>query len=238
MNAAAATYLPKVTVVGKRRTINYQKEQELPSIPKGELNQIINDRVTTNLEKLQKLKELEFKYDVWGADGWKQRLNSTYQENIRTGTSLDGKIFRGQLAKGILETLDKGFAVVDMVSIGMSQRGGGLEIPFIGGVTQLIVSDLSRDMDEFMYENALTRGSIYMDKFVNTRGKQTLMGVYTSKEVMMTIIQQGGILLTKNPSEYSLTPTAPNGKKFDFYIFFSKKQDSKLIKNFGVLPTK
>jgi hypothetical protein len=247
MSGGAATLLPNVTIMSSRKGAQPSSQKSGGSTPLSELNSIILDRTTTNLHKLQKLQSGEFNYELFTSSGWERRINTDYSEDIRTGNTANGAVFRSELAKSVTETLEKGFALLDIYNISLSQKGGNLEIPLIGSATQPFVNNLVSETDRWLFETSIQRGYLYVARFLqsNPGGRTNIMGVYATDDVMKQIIKDGGLIMTRHnildtygayPDQ---SPYGPNMEKdyYKYFIFFNKeKRKEAIIKSFGVLP--
>ncbi|HLP39530.1 RHS repeat-associated core domain-containing protein [Lacibacter sp.] len=240
----------EVIVTGRsnKRKTETTSSSQTPTIQYAEINDILLDRTTSSLQKLERLKATEFKYSFKMGDGTiGTRINSNYVDDIRNGYNIDGKILRKQLIKGITEALSDVFTFIDAGNLALSQENGELSVPYIGGVTEMYVHNYVLDIDKTHFDAAFKQGYLHtariMASGVGTRSG--LIGVYTSKEVMYSILANGGLdfRIHKVTSfvgndKYPDNPINPEtGKKFDFFILIPAKNSGRNT-NFGVLPIK
>ena len=220
--------LEEVVVKGKihkRLELSAQNSSIATNLPYGEISEIALDITSSNLEKIY-------------------RLNNGLGKDVLSQRSVDAAFLRSYIAKNTLKILDKAFSSIQFVNIGMSrseESGGSLSIPFIGGATELIMEDYTKSLDHFVLETSMQKGYVPFARALNSSAgvRSGLMGVYVTKDIMISILQGGGINSKIHNlvgfSEYPDNPIRPDGKKYDYFLFFPKKSEG-TIKNFGVLP--
>jgi len=224
-----ATYLENVTVVGVRKTGKFNK-------PTFQQNYTLNDFKGPALDVLQSASE--FKVDQLRA----------IANDSKTKELLAKQMFRSLYAKYLLSLAQKGFAIFELVNIGLNSTNSSnpLDIPIIGGVTGMITQNLANDYNEDLFENSIRRGYLYMARFMNsaTGHRFNLLGVYTTEEGFLKILENGHFY-HKMPEVYDnggsypdQSPAGPNGEAnyYKYFIFFPyEDRHKKQISTFGAI---
>lgn len=204
-----------------------KKKQSSSKVPYEEITKALLDKSKSNLEKIALLRSHSF--------------------NPTLSRHLDGKFLKNFVVGSILELLDRSFEYINFYSIGKDAGKGSeapLEVPFIGGVTQMLVDDMVKSSDEQIMSVSINQGYQSFARVMNSSvGRRSgLIGGYVTKEVMQSILNAGGINLKTQKlvnfaGEY---PDNPNqgSAKLGFFIFFPNKGGSTTITSFGVLPIK
>jgi RHS repeat-associated protein len=203
-----------------------KKKKDGAKLPYEEMTTILLNRTKSNIEKIQ-------------------LLRSNLFNNPTLSRKLDGKFLKNFVIGSVLELLDKSFQYINFYNIGKDVGKGSdaqLEIPFIGGVTQMVVDDIVRSSDQQIMDVALKSGYVHFARVMNSSvgRRSSLVGAYVTKEVMQSILNAGGINLQKHKlTAISGYPDNPNqgGNKFDFFLFFPKPSSAE-ISSFGVVPLK
>ena len=196
------------------------------SPPYSEITSILLDR---NMEKLEKITHLR---------------NITPGVTPYVSRSLDGKLLKSILTTSVLKSLEKMFTVIDIYSMAMMPVNGNnlmLEIPMIGGISQLIVGDAVASSDAIKLDIASKSGYVPLARVLNSSvGRRSgLVGVYVSEQTLQAILANGGINSSiKNIVDpggyYPDNPKIQNGN-LNYFVVYPK--DSKgNITNFGVMP--
>jgi RHS repeat-associated protein len=157
---------------------------------------------------------------------------------------LDGVLLKNILSGALLHSLDKLFTVIDIYSMAMMSVNGNksmLEIPMIGGVSQLIVGDAVANSDEVSLTVAGSQGYIPMARMLNSSvGRRSgLVGVYVTEETLKAILVNGGIDsrikgIVNPGGNYPDNPQNQNGNLNFFVVYPGGSKGT--ITNFGVMP--
>jgi len=165
-------------------------------------------------------------------------------QKLTKGLSLSGAILRNRITGTLLKYMEKMFTVIDIYNVAMMGVNGNtspLELPVIGGLSQLIIGDEVANSDEVSLEVAAQSGYVALARMLNSSvGRRSgLVGVYVSGQTLQAILANGGInsRIQNIVDPGGHYPDNPQNsiQNINYFVVFPK--DSKgTITNFGVTP--